>query len=132
MLHVACAIIERDGCFLAVQRSASMAMPGLWEFPGGKLEPGETAETCLIREIREELGIDLILTEALALCDWQYPDFTIRLYPYIGFWTQGELVLHEHQAFCWLKGPDPELLEWAPADLPVLAQYRAKRWPGIA
>ncbi|MDZ7667653.1 MAG: NUDIX domain-containing protein [Desulfotignum sp.] len=68
-LHVTCAIIEQDGCVLAAQRSRSMAMPLKWEFPGGKIKPGETPEHCLCREIAEELAIDLADTACKLMCE---------------------------------------------------------------
>ncbi|MCF8076784.1 MAG: NUDIX domain-containing protein [Desulfotignum sp.] len=63
-LHVTCAIIEQDGCVLAAQRSLAMAMPLKWEFPGGKIKPGETPEHCLCREIAEELAVKVAVHHA--------------------------------------------------------------------
>jgi 8-oxo-dGTP diphosphatase len=71
-IHVTCAIIERDGHVLAARRSAVMSMPLKWEFPGGKIEPGETARDALVRELREELAIEAIPGELLLTHEWVY------------------------------------------------------------
>ncbi|WP_028325883.1 (deoxy)nucleoside triphosphate pyrophosphohydrolase [Desulfatirhabdium butyrativorans] len=125
-IHVACAIIERDGFILAAQRSATMSMPLKWEFPGGKMDPGESPEGCLKREIDEELGIQVSVGRNLPVCTYRYPAFTISLYPFICAIERGEIVLHEHAAIAWLSPEKLHTLEWAEADVPVLASYLAQ------
>ena len=66
MLHVTCALIEREGMVLAAQRSSTMPLPGKWEFPGGKQEPGESLEDCMVREIKEELHLDIRILSSLS------------------------------------------------------------------
>jgi 8-oxo-dGTP diphosphatase len=122
-IHVSCAIIERDGCFLAVQRSAQMDHPLKWEFPGGKIEPGESPEDCLKREIREELGMNVSIEKPLPPLTHAYATFSITLYPFRCHIHSGELILHEHRAFQWLTPPQSETLEWAEADQLVLETY---------
>jgi 8-oxo-dGTP diphosphatase len=123
-LHVTCAIIERDdNLVLAVQRSAGMSMALKWEFPGGKIEPGETHDGCLQRELVEELGISLAIRTVLPASTYDYPDFRITLYPFVGSVASGIPTLHEHAAFCWKKPEELYLLDWAAADLPVLCSY---------
>ena len=122
-LHVACAIIERDGLVLATRRSASMSLPLKWEFPGGKLEPGETPQVCLHRELHEELGVQVLIAANLPTVTHSYPDFTCTLYPYVCALTGGELTLHEHDQLIWLSPKQLSSLDWLAADLPVLAAY---------
>lgn len=126
-LHVTCAIIERDGFILAAQRSADMNMPLKWEFPGGKMDPGETPEGCLIREIHEELGITIRVGCSLPISTHQYPAITITLYPFICSIESGEIVLHEHSDIDWLTPNELYTLDWAEADLPVIAAYLSAR-----
>lgn len=122
-LHVTCAIIEQDGLILAAQRSADMSMPLKWEFPGGKIEPWETREACLIREILEEMDIHIRVGESLPSSTHQYPALTITLYPFICSIESGDIILHEHSAINWLPPSELYTLDWADADLPVIAAY---------
>ncbi|KJR97171.1 MAG: NUDIX hydrolase [Desulfobulbaceae bacterium BRH_c16a] len=122
-IDVSCAIIEQDGQVLAAQRGEAMNMPLKWEFPGGKVEPHESAATCLRREIREELGVDIRIITALPPSEWSYPDFTITLYPFVCHLESGMLRLAEHRAVCWLSPEKLPTLDWAEADEPVLQDY---------
>lgn len=122
-IHVACAIIERDGQVLAAQRSASMSLPLKWEFPGGKIDPGETPEQCLRRELVEELDVVISVGPALAPTTHRYPAFTVTLYPFICSIAEGEITLAEHAAIAWLPPEDLLTLDWAEADAPILAEY---------
>lgn len=130
-LHVACAIIERDGLVLAAQRSATMSLPLLWEFPGGKLEPGETPEQALIREVQEELGISVTIKQALATTSHSYPNFTVTLHPFTCRWSGGTLTLHEHNAMLWLRPEQMPALDWAAADRPIICDYLSQTYPAI-
>lgn len=125
-LHVACAIIEQEGMVLAAQRSASMSLPLKWEFPGGKIEAGETPADCLGRELHEELGITVRIGEALATATHSYDDFTVTLYPFICSMAEGAITLHEHKAVRWKEPRHMLELDWAAADLPVIAAYLAR------
>lgn len=122
-IHVTCAIIERDGLVLATKRSAAMSMPNKWEFPGGKIDPGETAEECLRRELYEELGIGARIGPSLPTSTHQYPTFTITLHPFVCTIEEGEIVLHEHAALLWLQPSELHSLDWAEADVSVVAVY---------
>lgn len=126
-LHVACALIERDGLLLAAQRSATMTLPLKWEFPGGKIEAGESPEECLHRELREEMEVSVEIGQALSSCTHHYPDFTVTLYPFVCQLTTAEIVLREHAEMRWLAAGDVLRLDWAAADLPVLKDYLEKR-----
>lgn len=122
-INVACAIVERDGLTLAAQRSASMSLPLKWEFPGGKIEPGESPEECLLRELVEEMGITISVGKSLPKHTHQYPTFTVTLYPYICRIESGEIILYEHSAITWLPKDQLESLDWAEADLPIIEKY---------
>ena len=104
-LEVSCAIIVRDGLLLAAQRSEEMSMPLKWEFPGGKLHHNESADDCLVREIKEELDITIAVRFSLSPADWQYPNFAITLYPFVCDIVSGQIRLAEHKAIQWLRIP---------------------------
>ncbi len=128
--HVACAIIELDGKVLAAQRSASMTLPLKWEFPGGKIEAGETPELCVVREIREELGVAVAITAPLSPATHSYPDFTVTLYPFTCCLAGGLITAYEHHALQWIEPARMAELDWATADLPVLGEYLATALTG--
>jgi 8-oxo-dGTP diphosphatase len=128
-IHVACAVIEHDGMILAAQRSETMSLPLKWEFPGGKLESGETPEACLVREVREELAIGINLGRALPVTTHTYETFTVTLYPFVCAPAGGVMTLHEHRAIAWMEPEQMSALDWAEADLPIIAGYLATRCP---
>ncbi len=124
MIRVSCAIIINPfDQVLVTQRSSLMPLPLKWEFPGGKIEENETAEECLIREIKEELNIEIEITASLSPNDYQYPDKLIRLIPFICRQTGGEIVLKEHADYKWLEVKDLLDLDWAEADVGVVKSY---------
>ena len=105
-----------------------MSMPLKWEFPGGKIKPGETPKECLKREVREELDIEIEVGASLQSVSYQYPEFEITLYPFICSIITGEIKLHEHETMAWRIPGELHALDWAEADLPVLDEYqRMKR-----
>jgi len=122
-IHVACAIIEQDGLVLAARRSASMTLPLKWEFPGGKIEAGESRPECLVRELREEMGVEISVGVPLTPTTHHYPTFTVTLHPFICRIESGAITLHEHVAMAWLAPDQLLTLDWAEADGPVLAEY---------
>ncbi len=126
-IQVACAIIERDGLVLAARRGAAMSMPLVWEFPGGKLEPGETPRQCLRRELLEELDIRVSPGAALEPVTHDYPSFTVTLHPFVCVMGNDRISLREHAAIAWLEPEQLPTLEWAAADGPILEQYLARR-----
>jgi 8-oxo-dGTP diphosphatase len=128
-IHVACAIIERDGLVLAAQRSRSMRMPLQWEFPGGKIEPEEGPEACLHRELLEELGICVTVKRAMPTLTHRYPAFTVTLHPFVCEILPGEMTLNEHRAIVWLKPEELPALNWVDADFAVVAAYRRAGCP---
>jgi 8-oxo-dGTP diphosphatase len=122
-LQVSCAIIEKDGLVLAAQRSEIMNLPLKWELPGGKLDPHENAADCLVREIKEELGVGINILFSLPPSDWQYSTFAITLYPFVCNLGPGKISLAEHKAISWVKPVDLLDLDWAEADIPVVQNY---------
>jgi 8-oxo-dGTP diphosphatase len=132
MIDVACAIILNKDKILVTQRSEKMSLPLKWEFPGGKIENNETAENCIIREIKEELNIEIEIVIKLGAKSFNYDTFSITLIPFISNYVSGELILAEHKDAKWLSKTDLHLLDWALADIPVLelflkANYGATR-----
>jgi 8-oxo-dGTP diphosphatase len=124
VIKVTCALIVDDRHRLLVaQRSRMMSLPLKWEFPGGKIEPNETAEACLIREIKEELNIDVVIIKELPSNTHVYPTATIRLIPFLCRHVAGEVILNEHNDFRWLNRNELLDLDWAEADIPILNRY---------
>jgi 8-oxo-dGTP diphosphatase len=125
MIAVTCAIIFSRDSVLCVQRGPTQDLPGKWEFPGGKIEPNESEEACLIREVREELGLDIQLNKRLCPVEHVYGSRKILLIPFTATILQGELVLTEHQAYKWLALKNLKTLDWAPADWPIVHQLQS-------
>ena len=123
-IHVACAIIELGGKVLCTQRSESMSLPLKWEFPGGKINDGESPQECLKRELAEELGIEVTIGAPLTVSTHHYPAFSVTLYPFICSIALGEIVLHEHAAMAWVLPEELQGLDWADADWPVIEEYQ--------
>ncbi len=124
VLDVVCGLIEDGaGRVLACRRAAGQRLAGLWEFPGGKLEPGEEAAAALVRELREELGIEVETGEALRVVEHDYGGFAIRLIPLWCRIVEGEPHAHEHDAIRWVGPEETDELEWAAADLPVVREW---------
>jgi len=124
MLQVTCAIIEHAKKILICQRSASMKLPLKWEFPGGKIETGESKEDCLRREIKEEINIDITIREALTMVE-HYADFSLRLYPFVCSLQSGEVKALEHAQAIWVAIDQLLDYDWAEADLSIVNEYIA-------
>jgi 8-oxo-dGTP diphosphatase len=129
MVTVLAALIARGDRLLVAQRAPGRTQGGLWEFPGGKLEPDETPEECLRRELREELGIETTVGAFFAESIHRYDHGTIRLLAYRATWTAGELRLVDHSAIRWLMPDDMDLSDFAPADIPFILRLRGLRRP---
>lgn len=123
MTDVTCAIIRKNNMVLSTQRSESMSLPLKWEFPGGKVEAGESKIECLHREIMEELHIKIKILQPLSAVIFSYNDKTIRLLPYLADYVSGALFLTEHRAYKWLRENELSEVDWAPADLPIVEEY---------
>lgn len=126
-IPVTCALIIHQGRVLAAQRSEGMDLPGKWEFPGGKVEAGEDPRDCLVREIHEELSIEIDVKQALAPSDFSYPRKTIRLLPFLAVWRGGKISLLEHSQVTWLDRESLFSVDWAEADIPIVHDLQ-KNW----
>lgn len=126
VLVVACALIDADGRVLIAQRPPQKAMGGLWEFPGGKVEAGETPEATLIRELDEELGIAVkeACLAPFTFASHAYPDFHLLMPLYVCRRWEGTPIPREHTALKWVR--PKELTAWPmpPADLPLIPMLR--------
>lgn len=100
-----------------------MPEPLLWEFPGGKVEPGETEQACLVREIKEELNLSVTPVKRLTPVDYTAEDKTIELIPYICQYDHGTIQLSEHSAYQWVSPKDLHLYAWCPADKPIVEEF---------
>ena len=118
-IEVVAAIICKDNQIFATQRGYG-DFKGGWEFPGGKMEPGETPEAALVREIREELAVEISVGELLTTVEYDYPKFHLTMHCYLCQLIGGELLLLEHQAARWLGKGELYSVEWLPADVGVI------------
>ena len=125
MIDVVCGVIEDgQGRYLACLRPQGKHLGGLWEFPGGKVDPGESPETALVRELIEELGVVVAVGKALVPVEWTYDRSRIRLLPFICHILTGSPQALEHEELLWCAPDEFDSLVWADADLPVLEQIR--------
>ena len=124
VLVAAAAIIDADGRILVAQRPEGKAMAGLWEFPGGKVDAGETPEFALMRELEEELSIETrpCCFSPVAFASHSYEDFHLLMPLYVCRVWRGEPKLNEHQAIKWLRVNDLYSLAMPEADLPLIPQ----------
>lgn len=120
---VVCAIIRRAGLIMLAQRPPDKKLAGLWEFPGGKVEPGEAPEAALHRELQEELGCAVVITQALPAFVHAYDWGSIHLIPFVCALAPGspEPHPHEHTALVWVEPARLHDYPLAPADVPLLA-----------
>ncbi|MBP6235456.1 MAG: (deoxy)nucleoside triphosphate pyrophosphohydrolase [Saprospiraceae bacterium] len=122
VIEVVCGVILDGDKVLCVQRSKTMSLSLKWEFPGGKIEKNETPEQCLYREIKEELGVAIEILEKLTNSYYDYGSFEIILIPYLCKYLGDEIILSEHKEFQWLLFSELTMLEWAPADVPIVKE----------
>ena len=120
-IEVVAAILHRDGAYFATQRGYG-EFEGMWEFPGGKIEPGESREVALKREIQEELGVDITIENLLCTTEYNYPSFHLTMHCYICSIEAGEIVLREHKSARWLRPEELGSVEWLPADEDVISR----------
>ena len=123
-IEVVAAIIRKDNIIFATQRGYG-EFKDWWEFPGGKMEAGETPEQALVREIHEELDTDISIDKFLYTVEWNYPKFHLTMHCYICSLLSESLHLNEHEAARWLTKEDIHSVTWLPADeilLPMIAE----------
>ena len=120
MIEVTAAVIKENDKFLICQRAKGKNCELLWEFPGGKIEPGETAEQCIVRECQEELGVTLKVERELTDIVYTYPDRTVHLHFFITQVIGGQLQRKEHNALAWITPDEISQYEFCPADAEML------------
>lgn len=127
--RVVAAVVEVDGRVLCMQRGESRYsyISHMWEFPGGKIEPGETPQQALHRELMEEMDLDVEVGEHLATVTHDYPDFTITLAAYHCIAMTTDFVMREHAASCWLPWNELPSLPWCAADERLVALFPSRQ-----
>lgn len=119
-IKVTAAILEKDGEIIIAQRKSSDHLSGKWEFPGGKIEPGETPEQCLSRELKEEFDIDVTIGEHLGSNIHHYDHISIELMVYRASWVGGTITMNDHKAYRWVTIDQLTEFDFAPADVPFV------------
>ena len=120
-IRVVAAVILRDDKIFATQRGYG-DYKDWWEFPGGKIEPGETPEEALAREIREELDTGIEVEKLLMTVEYDYPEFHLSMDCFLSRISEGEPVLLEHEAARWLALSELRQVNWLPADIKVIEE----------
>ena len=115
-IEVVAAISRHEGRILATQRGYGDFKDG-WEFPGGKMEPGETAEEAVVREIREELKVEIVPERLVTTVECDYPKFHLTMHCFLSSIRSGTVSLVEHEAAKWLKPDELDSVDWLPADV---------------
>lgn len=117
--------MSRDGKYFATQRGYG-EFKDYWEFPGGKMEPGESREEALMREIREELDTDIRVDAFLTTVECDYPSFHLTMHCYLCTVVSGSLVLKEHESAAWLGADKLDRVAWLPADVEVVKEIKKR------
>jgi len=124
MINVTAAILIKDGLILIAKRKASDALSNKWEFPGGKIEKGESSEDCLIRELKEEFNINTDIEKYFSESIYQYQDFKIKLIVYKVKWISGKIKLTSHDSYKWIRINDIDNYDFAEADKPLVKKLK--------
>jgi 8-oxo-dGTP diphosphatase len=122
-IEVVAAIIRKGDKIFATQRGYG-EWKDWWEFPGGKMEPGETPEEALVREIREELSTEISVDEFLCTVEHDYPQFHLTMHCYLCSLLTEALHLNEHEAARWLTTNELDSVKWLPADVKVIEELK--------
>ena len=129
-INVVAAIIIKDGSLFATQRGYG-EWKDWWEFPGGKIEQGETPKEALKREIREELTTEICIEEFLCTVEYDYPKYHLTMHCYICSLLTEALHLNEHEAARWLKNDELDNVKWLPADVKVVERLKEDKWNNV-
>jgi 8-oxo-dGTP diphosphatase len=124
LVKVTAAILERDGKIIIAQRKSKDHLAGKWEFPGGKIENGETPEECLARELKEEFDIEVSVGEYLGSSVFHYDHISIELMAYRTFWDGGKINSTDHKDYQWVTINQLAEYDFAPADKPFVEKLR--------
>jgi mutator protein MutT len=127
MMKVAAAVIESEAGVLITRRKAGGRFGGLWEFPGGKVEPGESPPAALVREIREELGLTVEVGEPLGVFPYREAEGDLEILAFRASVKGGEVALVDHDLFLWARIRDLDPSGFAPADIPIVELVRGGR-----
>lgn len=122
-IEVVAAIIVADGKVFSTQRGYG-EFKDMWEFPGGKMEPGETPQQALKREIKEELATEIEVGDFIHTIEYDYPNFHLTMHCYVCSVVSGNLQLLEHEAAKWLTKSELDTVDWLPADLIIIPMIR--------
>ncbi len=123
-IEVVAAIITNDDKIFVTQRGYG-EFKGGWEFPGGKMEAGETPEQALVREIQEELDTEIKVGQLVDTIEYNYPNFHLTMHCYLCTILSGSLVLKEHEAAKWLTLSTLDSVEWLPADISLINHLKS-------
>lgn len=124
-VHVVAAVIARsNGDLLCALRSSEMTQPNMWEFPGGKIEKGESKEEALIREIQEELNCTIQVYDQVEDTTYEYEKVIVRLETFHASIVEGKPINREHAEFRWVPIERLHELKWAPADIPAVQKLQ--------
>lgn len=122
-IEVVAAVICHEDKIFATQRGYGEFKDG-WEFPGGKIEPGETPAQALVREIKEELDLEIEVGVLLEIVEYDYPKFHLKMHCFLCTMKTGEMVLKEHEAAKWLTKETLDSVDWLPADLSLIDKLK--------
>lgn len=122
-IEVVAAVICHEDKIFATQRGYGEFKDG-WEFPGGKIEPGETPAQALVREIKEELDLEIKVGVLLEIVEYDYPKFHLKMHCFLCTMKTGEMVLKEHEAAKWLTKETLDSVDWLPADLSLIDKLK--------
>ena len=122
-IEVVAAIVQDGEKIFATQRGYGEFKDG-WEFPGGKIEPGESKETALARELKEELDMEVEIGELFETVEYDYPSFHLTMHRFLCKLKQKDYVLKEHEAAKWLLRSELNSVDWLPADLGLIAKLQ--------
>jgi 8-oxo-dGTP diphosphatase len=124
IVKVTAAILDKEGRIIIAQRKSSDHLSGKWEFPGGKVENGETPEECLARELKEEFDIEVAIGEFLGSNVHHYDHISIELMAYRASWIAGAILMNDHKAYSLVTVDQLTEFDFAPADVPFVEMLR--------